>query len=858
MLRFYQLLLHLYPRAFRDEYGKEMELAFRDRWRDEAGPWLAVTAIGDVIVNASRVHFEMLWQDVRYGLRTMRKELSFSLTAIATLALGIGSATAMYSLLHAVLIRPLPFAEPDRVVRILDTNSARNISGFASSTPNFQSWRERATTLESMAAFTGEDLTLSDNQNPERARGLMVLGPFWSVAGQRLLAGRVFDAGDHEPGKHRVVILGEEFWRRRFGGDYRVIGTTIPLNGQSWTVTGVAPSELAFRRGVDVFVPIALDQEQRNRGDRRLTVIGRLKAGVSPEAAEQELYQIAQGLEREFPRANEGWRVRVMGGREWLIEPAVRDSLGVLFGAVCLLLLVACVNVANLLIARATSRRREISVRLAMGANQGRLTRQLATENLLLAGLGGAFGVALAWAMLRGVRPLLPPRLPGVAELQVDANVLLFALCISAIAGMLFGIAPALIASRGEIRETLQSGGRGTSDATRHAAMRKALVVAQLAMATVLSIGALLMTTTFARIVGQNFGFRPEHLLTARITPPVDRFDKPEKALAYYEAIVAEVKSLPGVSDAGLSSEIPFGPVTTEMPAIASERAASIQKDGIQAQWRIVTGGYAQTLGVPLLRGRWWTPADNAAGRPVLASQDLVRRLWPEGGDPVGRRIRLGNGRDFTIIGVTGDLRYINMTERSPTATIYYPVTFFPWPTMSLVVRTTGDPTALTPALRAAIRRVDPSLPLFDVRTMETQLGQTASAPRLAAVIFALFAGLAVLLGAIGVAGLVFFSVAKRRNELAVRMALGASPARVAGEVVRSHFLLCTSGLAIGVAGAWALRPAIASLLFGVEAGDLSRFAIAIGVLGGVALLACLIPARRVASIDPASALRAE
>lgn len=855
MVTFYRLLLRLYPRAMQEEYGREMTLSFRDRWNHEGSPALLLATILDTIGSAAGAHLEILGQDLRIGLRGLRKDKSFAMASIATLALGIGATTAMFSLLHAVLLRPLPFQQPHRVVRVFDTNRTLRIDQFASSEPNFDDWSRRVRLFTSLTGFRFLDLNVTEQNGAERVQGMAVLGPFWETVGQQPLLGRTFRPEEHRTGHDSVVVIGEGFWERRFARDPGVLGQSISIGGTPRTIVGVARSDLGMGTAIDVFGPLVPDL-QSGRNNRQINVVGRLKAGVTIEQASQELNQIAEQLDREYPKANQDWRVQLIPVRDWVVEPAFQRGVYLLLGAVGLLLAIACVNVANLLIARAAAREREFAARLALGASKSRLLRQLTTESLMLGLVGGAAGLCVAWVLIRALTPLLPNYVPRV---EISLEVLGFSLLVTLTVSLIFGLGPALAGTRGDIRHVLQASTRGAAAVSGWRAMpRQILVASQVALATVLLVGALLVSLSFSRVLHQDFGFRTDHLIAARFSPSSSKTQDPRKWGQYVDAILAEMRALPGVTSAAITSEIPFGAVDTQQSVIAEERAEAIRSDGVQSSWRMVTSDYLTTLGIRLLKGRAWSRNENFRIRPILISEDLSRRLWPEGGDPVGRQIRMSNTLTFTIIGVVSDVRHRTMTDRQPTATVYWPAAFLSFDTMTIVLRTQGDPAAMAGSMREAMRRVDPMQPLFEITTMEDFVSRVASAPRLAALLLTLFAGLALLLAAVGVAGLAAYAVARRRPELAIRMALGATGQRVIREVTSTQFRLCVFGVIAGLAVAWALRPVVAKLLFGIEAGHPPVYAGAALTLLAAGLLACLLPALRIARIDPASALRSE
>jgi putative ABC transport system permease protein len=563
ILAFYRSLLRLYPRAFQEQYGREMTVAFRDRWAHEGGLGLLLSTTYDTVTTAVGVHTGMLGQDLRYGFRALRKDRSFSIAAIATLALGIGATTAMFSVAYAVLLRPLPFAESERLVRVHDTNPALRIAAFANSVPNLIDWQKRTKAFASLAGFRSFDLTVTEGSGAERVEGLAVIGPFWETIGQKMVLGRPFLPEEATEGNDKVVILGEAFWERRFARDPGVIGRSISVGGVGRLIVGIAPSDLGMGTAIDIFGPFSEGQAANSRGDRQIRVLGRLRTGVGMAQANQELDGIAAQLEREYPRANEGWRTQLMPIRDWVLEPQMQRAMYVLLGAAGLLLAIACVNVANLLVARSAVREREFGARLALGASKSRLARQLVTESLLLGHLGGAAGVALAWVFIRMLTPLLPV---FISRVELNWQVLCFAFFATIAVSLLFGIGPALAGARGDIRSVLQASTRGESAAHSgsRSLMRQALVASQVALATILLIGALLLTVSFTRIVQQDFGFRSDHLLTARFSPAPGRFNGGSKWSQYIEAILAEMRSLPGVKSAAMTNEIPFGPFDTQ------------------------------------------------------------------------------------------------------------------------------------------------------------------------------------------------------------------------------------------------------------------------------------------------------
>lgn len=855
MIALYRFLLLFYPKAFREEYAGPMLADFRLRWAREGSTNLALSTVVDTLRTAAGCHAEMLAQDLRFGARTLRQNRAFALSAIVTLALAIGATTAIFSLVQAVMLRPLPLAEPERIVRIFDTNQQLRISGFASSEENFQDWAQRTRTFASMAALQDQNLNLNVGGLPERVQGFAIQGDFWKTIGAQPLLGRIFTPDEHVLGRHRVVLLGEGLWRRAFAGDPQMLGRSLELSGHHYTVVGVAPAELGFGHDIGFFTPLPRARNN-GRGDRQVAVLGRLRPGVTVDEAATELKQLAADLAREHPDANRGWSVRLQNVREWILEPAVPRSVLVLFGAVGLLLLLACANVANLLLARAAARQREIGVRLALGASRARLMRQVITESLLLGVGGGMVGVALAFVLVQNARTWLPSNLVAGELPEVNAQLLAFAGAVTLMASLVFGSVPALLFWRDDVRASLNT---SRSTAAEPARWRQMLAVGQLALAVLLLTGALLLARSFTKLMQVELGFRQDQLLTARFTPPPGRVANEDQLIAYYDALLREASALAGVKSAAIASEIPLGPARTGMPAIAVERASLIATEGTQAAWRIVTPGYFATFGIPVLRGGIWSSSDAYRDLPVLISDTLRRKLWEETVDPIGRRLRLGNGRNYLVVGVAGDVRHNSLTSAGPTPTVYLPPWFTAWPTMTIALRTNvAEPAALTQALRQAVRRVEPGQPVYDIQTMDAFVSRVVAGPRLATGLLGMLALLALVLAAVGVAGLASYAVARQRPELALRLALGATPSRLIRNVVGSHLVLCSAGLALGLAAAWWLRPVMATLLFEVQPGDPLVFAAAGTALLAAACLAAWIPARHVTRIDPAAALRGE
>ncbi len=804
---------------------------------------------------------ESLLQDIRYALRALRRSPGFTAVTLLTLALGIGANTAIFSVVNTVLLRPLPYGEPDRLVMVWEQKSGGPTDRNVVSPANYLDWKDRSASFEGLAALTWSGTTLL-GETPERVQGRKVTPNFFGVLGVAPALGRSFTAEEAGAGQGRVMILSDGLWRRRFGADPALVGKAIPVAGGTATVLGIMPRSFQpLPWGEEEYwEPFALGDDDRIRRGRYAQVIGRLKPGVTQASAQTELAGIAGALAQEYREFNTGWGVNIVPLAEQ-VSGSSRLALLVVLGAVSLLLLIACANVANLMLGRAASRRRELAVRSALGAPRWRLTRQWLTEGVLLALVGGAAGVLLAsW----GVDLLVaagPEGIPRLAEMTVDGRVLLVSAVVSLLVGVLFSV-PALWGGVARPTATgLREGGR-TTVGTTAGRFRGGLVIAQVALALVLLFGAGLLVRSLQRLAAVDPGFDPRHLVSAQVNLPTPSYPDDARQDALYRQLLEGLRATPGIDAAGLATFVPFmgAGAATSFTVVGRPRPPAGEEP--VADIRVVDPGYFDVMKIPLRRGRAATTADGAGAPPVVViNETMARQLWPDT-DPIGQRVQVSWWDEQAmpeVIGVVGDVRRTSLDE-ALRPMIYYPMGQSPTGgSMMLVVRTRGDATAATTAaIRGTLRELDPTLPLSDVATMYTRLASSMTDRRYPMLLLGLFAGLALTLAAIGLYGVLSFAVGERTKELGVRMALGARPADVVGMVVRGGLSLTLVGLGLGTVAAAAVSRVLGHLLYQVPATDVVTFGAVAALLLVVAGVACLVPARRAARTDPIIALRSD
>jgi putative ABC transport system permease protein len=805
----------------------------------------------------SRTRAEGWWQDLRYAARSLRGNPGFTAVAAITLALGVGANTAIFSVINAVMLRPLPYAQSDRLVRLWESNPPRGWPQFSVSHPNFLDWRARTRSWQALAAESGVTFTMAGQDGAQIARGSMVSVDFLPALGVTPALGRNMRPEEDRPGGHtRVAILADGFWRRVFGGDPSVLGRAVALNGNPYTVIGVLPATFEWGSDLDLLVPLAADPA-RSRGDHRLIVIGRLNDGVSLDEAHAELATIAADLARQYPESNEGWSVRLASFYDWLIPLPIRDSLTVLLAAVALLLLIACGNVANLLLARGAARQKELSVRTALGASRARLVRQLLLESGLLALLSAALGVAVTIGATRLVVAFGPGTIPRLDEVSVDGTVLAFAIVSALAAAVVFGLAPAVQTSRQDPAEALHAVARGSTGSAGRQRLRAGLTVAEVALSVTLLIGAGLLLRSFARLQQVDPGFDPRPLMTMRVTLPATGYEKEEQRTGLVERLLTGIAALPGIEGAASASGVPLlgGNTSTELQI--PDRPA-LEGEAPSADWRVVSPGYFAAMGIDT-RGRAFDAGDRRDTTPVtVISEAAARRYWP-GQDPIGRSViirSLGN-RSYTIIGVANDV-YNLALDTDPRPTVYLSTTTVGWVGGRVLWRAAGDPSSHVPAIRDVVRRLEPRAAISDLSTLEDGLARSVGPRRFNLYLLGAFAGVALALAAIGLFGVMAYLVSQRTREIGVRLALGASRRAIFGAIVGRGMVLASLGAAIGVGAAFWLTRAMTTLLYAVSATDPATFAAVPLLLLVIALLACYVPARRAMRVDPVTALRAE
>jgi putative ABC transport system permease protein len=810
---------------------------------------------------------ESLLQDVRYALRTSLASPGFTAVAVLALALGIGVNTAIFTLVNAVLIERPPFHDPDRLVVMWETNVRRPGRPNTIGPANFLRWRERATAFEQMAALYDYRVNLTGAGAPEELIAMAVEPGFFPTLGVPPLIGRTFTPDEGPAGRDVVAVLTYDLWQRRFGGDVGVVGRTIQINGGPITVIGVMPRDvrLLLKNGslvgkpAELWIPFAFSEAQRQPRGRFMSAIARLKPNVSLTEARAQMDTIEAGLAAELPQFDTGWSALLIPMQQEL-SGEIRPALLVLSGAVAFVLLIACANVANLLLARGAVRRREMAIRIALGASRSRVIRQLLTESLVLGLTGGALGLLVAEWSLAALGSFSPVDLGGLGRIRLSYPVLAFTAAISLATAMICGLAPAYESARAETQEALKDGARGAGAGVRHRRMRQLFVVAEIALAVVLLVGAGLLLRSFAALSGVNPGFDATNVLTARITVPIAKYSTDAARLTFFREAVARVAQLPGVHSAGAISFLPLTGLgaATSFTIVGQPPPANGQAPVTDV--RVCDDGYFQAMRVPLLRGRLFTEREMREKRNVVVINDTLARRHFAGEDPIGKSLTIAMTDPIVpteIIGVVGDLKAADFVTESRAMT-YWPHPQLAYSAMTLTIRTASDPASFAPALEREIRVLDKDQPLADVRTMDQWISKTLAQSRFNSLLLSAFAGLALLLAALGIYGVMSYAVSQRTAEIGVRLALGARGGDILAMVVWSGFRLAAVGLALGIALALALSRTMSALLFETTGTDPLTFLAVVGVLSAVALLACLLPAGRAARIAPIDALRAQ
>jgi putative ABC transport system permease protein len=793
--------------------------------------------------------------DLRYAVRTLRKTPAFTFAALLALMLGIGANTAIFSVVYSVLLRPLPYHQPERLVWVWETEPDLPLA--PSTGPDFLDWRQQNRVFQDLAAHTQASLTLTGIDTPQQLRGAAISARFFQTLGVSPLIGRHFRDEEDQPDRNNVAILGYGLWDRVFGADKAVLGRSIILDGRSTTIVGVMPRDFVPFPRADIWVPIAI-RPGVNRGQHYLWAVGRLKPGVTVRQAQAEMETIARRLTETYPETNTGIGVKVIPLHEQFVGRA-RPTLIALAGAVAFVLLVACANVANLLLARSTVRRKELAVRAALGAGRWRLVRQLLTESLVLAVIGGGLGLLLALGGVGLLRLIPGTDIPRLSEVTVDVQVLLFTLGVSLLTGVAFGLVPALQLSGSGLNAALGEGQRTGAHAAGRRRVRSGLVVAEVALALSLSVASGLMVKSFLRVTAVDVGFRQENVLTAAISLPGTRYPEAQDRERFFQNLTERLRALPGVEVAGATSKLPILGGNNGSVIVEGQPLPKGNLEGPLVEFSAVNPGYFRAMGIAVRGGRVFTDNDTADSPTVaVINETMARKFWP-GQEAVGRRFSRDKNppRWIEVVGVVADVRQHGI-ERVPLPESYHPFTQNPRSMRYMVLRCAMDPSSLIPAVRRTVAGLDKDLPAYDVRTMEEVFATRTAPRRFQMLLFAVFAAVALLLASAGIYGVMAYGVSQRRHEIGVRLALGARTRDVLRMVMGEGLVLGLGGVVIGLVGSLALARVMSSLLFGVEARDPGTFLLVAPLSIVVALAASYLPARRAARVDPVVVLRAE
>ena len=800
--------------------------------------------------------------DLRFAFRQLFKNPAFTLIAVCTLAIGIGACSAIFSVVNNVLLRPLDYPNADRLV-ILREAQPPQFPEFSTAPANYVDWTKQAKSFEQIAAIGGAQMNLTGEGEPQRLIGVRATANYFDVYGIKPLLGRWFSAEEDAPGKNHVVVLSQPFWKRVFGGAANVIDKQVQLNGEPYTIVGVAPAGFGQEKKNDVWTPMAFKPDETSndaRGAHYVSTLGLLRPGVTVGQADAEMRVIAAQLAAQYPKSNKGWTVFVMSLLEYNTRN-VRVVLYTLLGAVGCVLLIACANIANLLLARATSRHREISIRAALGAGRARLVRQLLTESVLLALLGGIAGLILAHWGLAALLALAPATLPRTSSIHLDGTVVAFSVGLSLLTGIIFGAAPAWLAAHTDVNEALKQGARGSTEGGARGRFRSVLVILEVAFALVLLGGAGLLMRSFMALTHVDPGFVPENATVLRLALPEKKYPKPEQQKAFVDSLLQQLSALPGVQAVGATQIMPL--VGDYSLSFEIEGRPLPESDWPSTTYYSVTPEYFRAMGIRLIRGRTFTAQDDGqAPRVAIINETLARQFFPNE-DPIGKRINIPNDAPGSpkvwreIIGIVADVKQFGVA-RETTSQSYEPFAQSPFDDFNVVLRTSGSPAAMLSALRPAVYAVDKDQPIGSIRPLEELMAENISQQRFAMLLLTIFSGVALVIAAVGIYGVMAYSVSQRTNEIGIRMALGAHRGDVLRLVLKQGGKLVGLGLAVGLVATLATSRALRSILYNTSAQDPLILISTMILLAAIALVACLLPARRASMVDPIQALRTE